>query len=132
MSWLLPRFAPGLLGAGLLLCGGAPYKALAGEPDPMAGFYGNTVTIYVPAVAYAARRYIDPDGTWREPNDSGDVRGVWKIENGQVCSWQTEPKLTDPRHYCYPVVARKVGDRWVTRDPDTGNEVVQAIEKGRD
>ncbi len=131
MPWFIPRAIPGLLGAGLLLCGAAPYEAAA-EPDPMAAFYGNTVVISVPAVDYYARRYIDPDGTWREPAPGGGVKGVWKIDKGQVCSWQTEPAIIDPHHYCYPVVARKVGETWVTQDPQTGNEVVQTIEKGRD
>ena len=129
MPWFIPRSVPGLLGAGLMFCGAAPYEASAGPPDPMAGFYGNTLTIYVPAAGYASRRYIDADGTWREA-DGG--RGVWKIENGQVCSWQTEPAIHDVRHYCYPAVARKVGESWTSQDPDTGNDVIQKIEPGRD
>jgi len=96
----------------------------------MAGFYDNTVTIAVPPW-YFARRYVDPDGTWREPRGSDWIRGVWKIEGGQVCSWQTEPKVHEPRHYCYPIVARKVGEEWTTTDPDSGAEVFQKIEPGR-
>lgn len=100
--------------------------------DPMAGFYGATVEIAVPAAGYFARRYIDPDGTWREPRGSASIRGVWKVENGQVCSWQTEPAVHNPRRYCYPATARKPGDEWVTLDPDTGNEVVQRLAPGRE
>ena len=100
-------------------------------PDPMAAFYGNTVTISVPSGYYFAVRYIDPDGTWRKPRGSDWIRGVWKIEGGQVCSWQTEPAIHDARHYCYPIVARNVGETWTTTDPDTGNEVIQKIEAGR-
>jgi hypothetical protein len=114
------------LAAWLLLGAGA-----AQSPDPMAGFYGNTVTIDVPAGYYSARRFVDPDGTWREPRGSDFVRGVWRIEDGQVCSWQTDPPVQNPRHYCYPAVARKVGERWTTIDPDTGNTVYTAIEPGR-
>jgi hypothetical protein len=116
------------LAAALLAMAGA---AQAAPPDPMAGFYGNTVTIDVPAGYYSARRFIDPDGTWREPHGSDEIRGVWRIDVGQVCSWQTEPPVHNPRHYCYPVVARKVGDKWTTVDPDSGNTVYQAIEPGR-
>jgi hypothetical protein len=107
--------------------------AAAADPpsDPMAGFYGNTLSVDVPAGFYSARRFIDPDGTWREPHGSDWIRGVWRIEGGQVCSWQTEPPVHQPRHYCYPVTARKVGDRWVTTDPDTGNPVYQSLEPGR-
>jgi len=100
--------------------------------DPMAAFYGNTVTIAVPDAYYYARRYIDPDGSWREPRGSDWIRGVWRIQDGKVCSWQTEPAVVDPRHYCYAIVARKVGEEWTTADPDTGNAVIQKIEPGRD
>jgi hypothetical protein len=85
----------------------------------------------VPAGYYRARRFVDPDGTWREPRGDAWIRGVWRIEGGQVCSWQTDPPVSNPRHYCYPPVARKVGERWTTIDPDTGATVYQAIEPGR-
>ncbi|WP_374471497.1 hypothetical protein [Phenylobacterium sp.] len=107
--------------------------ALASEPlDPMAAFYGNTIMIAVPAGDYYARRYVDPDGAWREPRGDGWIKGVWRIEGGQVCSWQTEPEVRNPQRYCYPPVARKVGETWVTVDPQTGNEVIQTLVRGRD
>ena len=110
--------------------------ALAGSPspspDPMAGFYGNTVTIAVPDGYYYARRYIDPDGTWREPRGDGFIGGKWAFENGQVCSWQTEPAVQDATRYCYAPVARKVGDEWTSTDPNTGNLVIQRLEAGRE
>ena len=99
--------------------------------DPMAGFYGNTVTIAVPDGYYYARRYIDPDGTWSEPRGSSFIRGVWRIEDGQVCSWQTEPAMHNPTRYCYAPVARRVGEEWTTTDPNTGAQVIQKIEPGR-
>lgn len=100
------------------------------SPDPMAAFYGNTVTIAVPPFYYS-KRYIDPDGTWREPRGDGWVRGVWRLEGGQVCNWQTEPAVQNPQHYCYTPVPRHVGEEWVTIDPATGNDVIQKIEPGR-
>ena len=106
-------------------------QVCAAPADPMAGFYGNTVTISVPDGYYFARRFIDPDGTWREPRGGDEIRGVWRIDDGQVCSWQTAPPVQNPRHYCYPVIARKVGDKWTTTDPDTGSTVYTAIEPGR-
>lgn len=109
---------------------GAPAAHAAPAADPMAGFYGNTATIAVPPY-YFARRYVDPDGTWREPRGSDWIRGVWKVEDGQICSWQTEPAVHDARRYCYPIVARKVGEEWITVDPNTGSEVFQKIEPGR-
>jgi hypothetical protein len=107
--------------------------ALASEPlDPMGAFYGNTLTIAVPAGDYYALRYVDPDGTWREPRGDGWTKGVWRMEGGKICSWQTEPEIPNPQHYCYPPVARKVGETWVTRDPQTGAEVIQSLVPGRD
>jgi len=69
-----------------------------------------------------------PDGTWRE---AGGAKGLWRIENGQVCNWQIEPAIIDAHHYCYPITAHKVGESWTTQDPLTGNDVVQTIEAGR-
>lgn len=117
---------PATLAAALALLAPA-----ATPDDPMAAFYGNTVTIWVPDAYYFARRYVDADGTWREPHGSDWTRGVWRYDGGQICSWQTEPVLRNPRHYCYPPEARAVGETWVTKDPDTGNEVVQTLEAGR-
>ena len=101
------------------------------KPDPMASFYGNTVTIAVPDGYYYAKRFVDPDGTWREPRGSNWIRGVWKLEGGQVCSWQTEPAVQNPRRYCYAPVRREIGEEWTTTDPDTGNLVIQRLEPGR-
>lgn len=98
--------------------------------DPMVAFYGNTVTISVPPFYYA-KRYIDPDGTWREPRGDGWIRGVWRLDKGQVCSWQTEPAVQDPQRYCYMPVSRRVGEEWITTDPNTGSDVIQKIEPGR-
>jgi hypothetical protein len=111
----------------------AAAAAQAAPPaDPMANFYGNTATVAIPSAFYYARRYIDPDGTWREPHGSDWVRGVWRMEGGQVCSWQTEPAIQNPTHYCYAPVARQVGEEWTTHDPNTGALVIQAIEPGRE
>lgn len=115
-----------------MLCAPTASAAPAAAQDPMAAFYGNTATVSVPPYYYA-RRFIDPDGTWREPRaDDSVLKGVWKLENGQVCSWQTEPAVLNARRYCYPAVARKVGEEWITADPDTGNEVITRLEPGRD
>ena len=117
-----------------LLALAAPAVAADPPPSPadsMAAFYGNTLTIAVPDGYYYARRFIDPDGTWREPRGSSSIRGVWRVEGEKVCHWQTDPVLHDPPRYCYAPTHRKVGDEWVTRDPNTGNEVIQKIEPGR-
>jgi hypothetical protein len=110
----------------------APAAAPAAGDDPMAAFYGNTLTISVPDGYYFARRYIDPDGTWREPSGDGWIRGAWaRTPDGKICNWQTEPAVQNPTRYCYPPVSHRVGEEWTTKDPNTGNDVVQKIEPGR-
>lgn len=110
----------------------APAIAPAAEDDPMAVFYGNTLTIAVPAGYYYARRFIDPDGTWREPRGDDFIRGRWeRMPDGKTCHWQVDPPVVNPTRYCYAAERHKVGDRWTTIDPNTGNEVIQEIEPGR-
>lgn len=100
--------------------------------DPMAAFYGNTLTIAVPAGYYYARRFIDPDGTWREPRGGAVIRGRWeRTPEGTTCHWQVDPPVHNPTRYCYAPESRTVGDRWTSIDPNTGNEVVQEIVPGR-
>lgn len=110
----------------------APAVAPAAADDPLAPFYGNTLTISVPAGYYYARRFIDPDGTWREPRGDGFVRGRWeRTPDGRTCHWQVDPPVHNPTRYCYAPEARKVGDEWTTTDPNTGNLVIQKLEAGR-
>lgn len=100
--------------------------------DDMAVFYGNTLSIAVPDGYYYARRYIDPDGTWREPRGSAWIKGAWeRTPDGGTCHWQTDPPMHNPTRYCYPRQGRKVGDEWTTTDPNTGNVVIQRLEPGR-
>lgn len=110
----------------------ATAAAPAPSDDDMAAFYGNTLTIAVPDGYYHARRYIDPDGTWREPRGSAWIKGAWaRTPDGGTCHWQTDPPMHNPTRYCYPRQNRKVGDEWTTTDPNTGNVVMQRIEPGR-
>ena len=116
----------------LALLAAAP--AARAAPDPMAAFYGNTLTIAVPAGYYYARRFIEPDGAWTETRGGSDViHGKWYVEGDQICHVQTEPAVHNPRRYCYPANApqHQVGEEWVTTDPDTGNDVIQKIEPSR-
>lgn len=100
--------------------------------DDMAPFYGNTLTIAVPDGYYYARRFIDPDGTWREPRGSTWIKGAWeRTADGKTCHWQTDPPVHNPTRYCYAPQKRTVGEEWTTTDPNTGNAVIQKIEPGR-
>src|ERR1041385_4134653 len=89
MSWFLPRAVPGVLGAGLLLCGAAPYAvadiaADAGDAA-MADFFKGTLEIDVPGGDWSAKRYMSPDHTFRMVGSDGEVRGTWEVRDGKVC-----------------------------------------------
>jgi len=108
-----------------------PSPASSGD-DPMAAFYGNTLTVAVPDGYFYARRFIDPDGTWREPRGSAWIKGAWeRMPDGKTCHWQTDPPVHNPTRYCYTPVRRQVGEEWTSTDPNTGNVVIQKIEPGR-
>ena len=110
-----------------------PAPATAPPDDPMAVFYGNTLTVAVPDGYFYARRFIDPDGTWREPRGGALIRGRWeRTADGKTCHWQVDPPVHNPTRYCYPPEKRTVGERWITTDPNTGNEVIQEIVAGRE
>jgi hypothetical protein len=107
--------------------------APAAPIDDMAAFYGNTLTVAVPDGYFYARRFIDADGTWREPRGGAVIRGRWeRMADGKTCHWQVDPPVHNPTRYCYPPQTRKVGDKWVTIDPNTGSEVIQEIVAGRE
>ncbi|MFZ5718456.1 MAG: hypothetical protein ACOY5Y_03210 [Pseudomonadota bacterium] len=116
----------------LLVTATAAAAEEAAPGDPMAAFYGNTLTIAVPDAYYYARRFVEPDGTWREPRGSGEIRGAWeRMPDRSTCHWQTEPAIHNPTRYCYPPETRRVGEEWTTTDPNTGNLAIQKIEPGR-
>lgn len=113
----------------VLICALACGPAAAQSPapaDPMAGFYGNTLSISAPY--FAAKRYYAPDHTYRDTGDDGDVLGTWTIEDGKIC---VTPQQPDARRYCNVGLGRHTGDRWVDRDPFTNNEVRFSLEAGR-
>jgi hypothetical protein len=113
------------LGACLVLIPGA---AVAQDKfDPMASAYGNTIVLSIGNV-WTARQYVDPDHSWRQVSDDGEVRGTWSYLGDRVCMRQTAPPGPT---YCHAPLERKVGDRWTNVDPDQGFTVQIELVKGR-
>jgi hypothetical protein len=102
--------------------------------DPMAWAYGNTLEISIPTLGYKAKRYVDPDGTWRmTSNYTGVATGKWETKDGKTCFTQTEPTPEEGyRHICNDQVPRAIGDVWFSSDVVTGNLLHWELVKGRD
>jgi hypothetical protein len=122
----------GLIGAGFGLAtmmAAPPVNADAvGLNEPV---FGNTITIDIVG-AYHAVRYIDPDHSWRDESNEGELRGTWAVEGANVCFTQTDPTPEPGRErICNPNVPHKLGDSWNNTDPVTGNMVVIGLVGGR-
>lgn len=133
MNWFIPRAVPGLLGAGLLLCGAAPYPAnAADDAAQLAAFFTSTLEIDVPAGDWSAKRFLAPDHTYRESGDDGEVHGTWAVKDGRICT-TADRSLGDTRAktYCNTGLGKKAGDAWRDADPVTGNPVLFKLTPGR-
>ena len=103
--------------------------ATLGQPDEPV--FGNTITIDIPGV-YTARRYIDPDHSWRQTSDGGDSHGTWTIDGDKICFTQIEPVPDASRPpECPSNSPHRLGDRWINIDPVTGNTVNIGLVAGR-
>jgi hypothetical protein len=124
-----PTFAIALL---LAPCSWAQTPSPSG--DPMAWAYGNTLEITIPSVGYKAKRYVEPDGTWRSTsNYTGDATGKWETKDGKTCFTQTEPTPEEGyRRTCSDQVRRAIGDVWFSSDVVTGNLLRMDVIGGRD
>jgi hypothetical protein len=124
------RLLPAIM---LALAPGSLAQAPSPPGDPMAWAYGNTLEISIPAVGYKAKRYIDPDGTWRSAsNYTGDAMGKWETKDGKTCYIQTEPTPEEGyRRTCSDQASRAIGDVWFSSDVVTGNMLRMEIVKGR-
>jgi hypothetical protein len=135
MHWIIPRAVPGILGAGLLLCGVGPVDAQTAPPNEAAtlnDFFNGTLEIDVPASDWSAKRYLAPDHTYRETGSDGPVHGTWALQDGKVCTTADRP-LGDDRlkTYCTAGLGKHVGDAWRAEDPVTGNTVMFRLMPGR-
>jgi hypothetical protein len=85
-------------------------------------------------LGYKAKRYVDPDGTWRmTSNYTGAAAGKWEAKDGKTCFTQSEPMPEEGyRRICNDQVARAIGDVWFSSDVVTGNLLHWEVVKGRD
>jgi hypothetical protein len=129
------RIVTGVLAA-LLLANGAAAQvpgSPADEAAAMRDFFAGTLEIENPAGNWSAKRWFAPDHTYRETGSDGQVRGVWTIENGKICTARDNPKADPDRtaRYCNEGLGRRIGDKWRDADPVTGNLVLFSLTAGR-
>lgn len=94
-----------------LACGAlAVGPAMAADttaPDPMAGFYGNTLIVTAPDGA--SRWQYHPDHTYTMVNDKGvGMTGIWGIVGKQICEGPSDQK---PQCHLLPG-PKQAGDTW--------------------
>ena len=82
--------------------------------DPLANFYGNTVSI-MSAKGEMGRTLINPDHTFVSYQPDGTpLKGNWTVDGAQICYTLTDPAppAGAQNRACRPLVARNVGDTW--------------------
>ena len=93
-------------------------------PDPLAGFYGNTLKIEVQHNKQL--RFFEPDHTYRDRIHGNVVSGTWAIEDERICT-----QVVHGSKYCNLGLGKAVGETWLDKDPYTGNEVKFTLIAGR-
>lgn len=115
----------GVLAASVLMAG------VAFAEDPLAGVYGNTVTI-TNAGGEVTKLHINADNSYAAMLP-GDVthKGTWAVTEGTICFTLVEPAPpADAQPVCGLVEAgRKAGDSWDQGEGD--QKVTIAITEGR-
>lgn len=92
--------------------------------DPLAGYYGNTLRIAVQD--YRGLRFFEPDHTYHDRVRGQVFNGTWTIEGDRICT--QSPGFN---RFCNLGVGKVSGDKWIDRDPYTGNRVSFALTVGR-
>lgn len=95
-----------------------------GQPDQLAGFYGNTLRIE--AQGFRELRFFEPNHTFRNRVRNKVLTGTWSIEGDRICT-----QAAGAAKYCNLGLGKTPGEAWVDRDPYTGNEVRFALVEGR-
>jgi hypothetical protein len=124
MSWKLRA----LLGVVALTCA-SPCAAqtepnIQAKPDPLAGFYGNTLRIEVQD--YRGLRFFEPDHTYHDRVRGAVVKGSWTVDGDRICI-----QSPGAARFCNLGLGKKAGEMWVDKDPYTGNQVTFTLEAGR-
>jgi hypothetical protein len=117
-----------LLGAAALMCV-SPCMAQSDpnvptEPDPLAGFYGNTLRIEVQD--YRGLRFFEPDHTYHDLVRGQVFNGSWTVEGDRICT--QSPGFN---RFCNLGVGKAAGEKWFDHDPYTGNQVSFVLIPGR-
>ncbi len=124
MRWKLSL----LLGAAALVCAmpctAQPSPNIQAEPDPLAGFYGNTLRIEVQD--YRGFRFFEPDHTYHDLVRGNAVKGSWAVEGDRICT-----QSSGAARFCNLGLGKSVGETWLDKDPYTGNEVKFTLQAGR-
>jgi hypothetical protein len=117
----------------LLLAAPAARAAPADEATALKDFFTGTLEIDVPAGGpWSARRYLEPDHTYRETGSDGAVSGTWAVRDGKLCITADRPLGVDrAATYCNAILGKHAGDMWRDADPVTGNTVLFKLTPGR-
>ena len=104
----------------------------AAQADPLAGAYGNTITITQDdGTKFTA--YFNADKTWEEHHGATVVKGTFEFkDNNQLCKTITAPAPADPAKATSCEVAQdhKIGDTWTETSPN-GKSITITITAGR-
>ena len=91
--------------------------------DIMATRYGNT-TVSTDAKGNTTKVYYNADHSFTAKAGDQTTAGTWKVEADKICltyTGATPPGMTNPA--CFPVTARKVGDKWTVGEGDNKRTV---------
>ena len=116
----------------LLTAAAALVVTTAAQADPLAGAYGNTITVTQDdGVKFTA--FFNPDKTWEEHHGATVIKGTFELkDNNQLCKTITNPAPVDPAKAtsCEVAADHKVGDTWTETSPN-GKQISITITAGR-
>ncbi len=124
MTW---KLIPALTGVALACaspCVAQPDANASSPPDPLAGFYGNTLRIEVQD--YRGLRFFEPDHTYHDRVRGQVFQGSWTVEGDRICT--QSPSFN---RFCNLGAGKTPGEKWLDSDPYTGNKVTFTLTPGR-
>ena len=124
MTWKLIPALTGVALACASACVAQPDANASSQPDPLAGFYGNTLRIAVQD--YRGLRFFEPDHTYHDRVRGQVFQGSWTVEGDRICT--QSPGFN---RFCNLGVGKTPGEKWLDSDPYTGNKVTFTLTPGR-